>query len=372
MVDYSKWKSIEISDDEDETHPNIDTPSLFRWKHQARIQRMEEAKKEKEEFAKAKEVNRKRIDEIKEQLSKGDGEEVDVPLLTAKLEELERTEEKLKKTEEELRAKERVTPWNVDTISQPGFTKTLINKPPQLELEELSEEEREKKMQEFIEQNEKELKVYGMLRKYEDSKKFLQEHLHLVSEYTSNYLVIWCINLELEGKQMLSQHVAHQCICMQYILELGKQLEVDPRACVSSFFTKIQICGEDYKSSFDDELKAFINRVRRRAEEKLEMAIQEQEIEEREARLGPGGLDPLEVFESLPESFKECFEKQDIPLLQKAVAEMPEEEAAYHMKRCVDSGLWLPDGGKTSKEPSQVQEESETKDEPESSTSQEK
>lgn len=25
---------------------------------------------------------------------------------------------------------------------------------------------------------------------------------------------------------------------------------------------------------------------------------------------------------------------------------MPEEEARYHMKRCVDSGLWLPDGGK--------------------------
>lgn len=22
---------------------------------------------------------------------------------------------------------------------------------------------------------------------------------------------------------------------------------------------------------------------------------------------------------------------------------MPEEEAAYHMKRCVDSGLWIPD-----------------------------
>lgn len=30
MVDYSKWKNIEVSDDEDDTHPNIDTPSLFR------------------------------------------------------------------------------------------------------------------------------------------------------------------------------------------------------------------------------------------------------------------------------------------------------------------------------------------------------
>lgn len=35
-------------------------------------------------------------------------------------------------------------------------------------------------------------------------------------------------------------------------------------------------------------------------------------------------------------------------MLQEAISKMPQEEAAYHMKRCVDSGLWLPDGGKTS------------------------
>ena len=41
-----------MSDDEDDTHPNIDTPSLFRWRHQARVERMEERKKEKETFEK--------------------------------------------------------------------------------------------------------------------------------------------------------------------------------------------------------------------------------------------------------------------------------------------------------------------------------
>jgi len=42
----------QISDDEDDTHPNIDTPSLFRWRHQARMERMEKNQKEKEEFQK--------------------------------------------------------------------------------------------------------------------------------------------------------------------------------------------------------------------------------------------------------------------------------------------------------------------------------
>ncbi|CAB0012832.1 unnamed protein product [Nesidiocoris tenuis] len=239
-----------------------------------------------------------------------------------------------------------IAPWNVDTISNPGFTKTVINKKPPRKAEELSDEEKEKRMQKFIKENEKLLKEFGMLRKYDDSKKFLMEHPQLVSEDTANYLVIWCINLEMEDKTMLSQHVAHQCICMQYILELAKQLDVDPRSCVSSFFSKIQIAEPEYKASFEDELRSFKDRVSRRAKEKLEAALREQEEEERKARLGPGGLDPVEVFESLPKELQECFEKQDTQLLQEVIANMPQDEAAYHMKRCVDSGLWLPEGNK--------------------------
>ncbi len=53
-IDYSKWKNIEVSDDEDDTHPNIDTPSLFRWRHQARIERMSQAEQEKAELEKQK------------------------------------------------------------------------------------------------------------------------------------------------------------------------------------------------------------------------------------------------------------------------------------------------------------------------------
>lgn len=100
------------------------------------------------------------------------------------------------------------------------------------------------------------------------------------------------------------EHVAHQCICMQYILELSKQLDVDPRACVGSFFSRIQIAEVEYKNSFDDELRAFKDRIRKRAAENVADAVREAEEEEKKARLGPGGLDPVEVFESLPEVYK--------------------------------------------------------------------
>ena len=39
----------QISDDEEDTHPNIDTPSLFKWRHEARVQRMDEFEKKKKE-----------------------------------------------------------------------------------------------------------------------------------------------------------------------------------------------------------------------------------------------------------------------------------------------------------------------------------
>lgn len=347
MVDYSKWKDIEISDDEDETHPNIDTPSLFRWRHQARLERMEEQKREKEQLNRTKESNKKKIKEIKDKVSEAEKTgSSNLDDLKRALKELEKEAQELNSKTEDIEKKEKVTPWNVDTISHAGFTKTVINSPPTSGSEDLSEEEKEQRMKKFVKENEKLLKKFGMLRKFDDSKRFLQEHQHLVSEDTANYLVIWCINLEMEGKSDLMEHVAHQCICMQYILELSKQLDVDPRACVSSFFTRIQVAEPEYKNSFNDELESFKERIRKRSAEKIQEAVEE----ERKSRLGPGGLDPMEVFETLPPTLQKCFESQDIPLLQETIASMPEEEARYHMKRCVDSGLWVPDAKKAEQE----------------------
>lgn len=107
-----------------------------------------------------------------------------------------------------------------------------------------------------------------MLHRWDDSQKYLSDNVHLVCEETANYLVIWCIDLEVEevivaylgleksstsrlplGNAMLlllqkcalMEQVAHQTIVMQFILELAKSLKVDPRACFRQFFTKIKV-----------------------------------------------------------------------------------------------------------------------------------
>lgn len=111
--------------------------------------------------------------------------------------------------------------------------------------------------------------VVGMLHRWDDSQKYLSDNAHLVCEETANYLVIWCIDLEVEEvsgagpglgkgstlrlplgdtvlillgqKCALMEQVAHQTIVMQFILELAKSLKVDPRACFRQFFTKIKV-----------------------------------------------------------------------------------------------------------------------------------
>nr|XP_008506788.1 PREDICTED: LOW QUALITY PROTEIN: hsp90 co-chaperone Cdc37 [Equus przewalskii] len=354
MVDYSVWDHIEVSDDEDETHPNIDTASLFRWRHQARVERMEQFQKEKEELLDGgcRECKRKVAEcqrKLRElEVAEGEGSRAELERLQAEAQQLRKEERSWEQKLEEMRKKEKSMPWNVDTLSKDGFSKVGRLAPPQSmvnvkpEPAEESEEAREQKHKTFVEKYEKQIKHFGMLRRWDDSQKYLSDNVHLVCEETANYLVIWCIDLEVEEKCALMEQVAHQTIVMQFILELAKSLKVDPRACFRQFFTKIKTADRQYMEGFNDELDAFKERVRSRAKLRIEKAMKEYEEEERRKRLGPGGLDPVEVYESLPEELQKCFDVKDVQMLQDTISKMDPTDAKYHMQRCIDSGLWVP------------------------------
>lgn len=59
----------------------------------------------------------------------------------------------------------------------------------------------------------------------------------------------------------------------------------------------------EYQKSFETEVTAFKGRVMDRAQVRIKEAEAEVEREEREKRLGPGGLDPVEVMETLPQVY---------------------------------------------------------------------
>lgn len=345
MVDYSKWDHIEVSDDEDDTHPNIDTPSLFRWRHQARVERMEEAKKERESMDTKISQNKKKLDQVRQQLKDVKVTDDKTEQLKQQLTDLEKKQKQLKKEDEELTKKEKKAPKNVDTLSHAGFTRTIINAPKKNPDDSLTEDEKAERSQAFMDKYKKEIEHFGMLQDYNDSEDYLRKNPHLACEDTANYLALWCISLEVQEKHSLMERVAHQTIIMQYILELAKSLDAAPQATVHSFFTKMKKAKTDFKEymeAFDDELKSFLVRVKERAEARIERAMKEAEEEDRQKRLGPGGLDPVEVFESLPPELQKCFEEKDIPMLQQVLGKMPEEEARGYLKKCVDSGLWIP------------------------------
>ena len=69
------------------------------------------------------------------------------------------------------------------------------------------------------------------------------------------------------------------------------------------------------------------------------------QAEEREERLGPGGLDPLEIIELIPKKMKEAFQTQNTPMLKESFAELPPDEMDRIYNMVVDSGLWVPQGG---------------------------
>lgn len=114
-----------------------------------------------------------------------------------------------------------------------------------------------------------------------------------------------------------------------------------------------QTADHQYMEGFNDELEAFKERVRGRAKLRIEKAVKEYEEEERQKRLGPGGLDPVEVYESLPEvgsptlagrrqvgpsrvpgvqalttvhllpqKLQKCFDVKDVQMLQETISKM--------------------------------------------------
>lgn len=340
-IDYSRWKDIEVSDDEDDTHPNVDTASLFRWRHSARVERMQEKDEKKTKVATEAEQIQSRVKALELDLQHAD-DPAERQRLADEKQAADAKAEELAEKQAELDKEERLEKWNVDTLSKDKWSKTILNKSPPMPKENLSDAEKADRYNKFAKDNEKDIKKYGMFRKYDDSKEFLRDRLHLVCEDTANYLVLHCLNLEMQEKHALMEHVAHQSVALQFILELGKQLDIDPRACVASFFSRIQNIDKQYKQAFEDELNAFKTRIRKRAAEKLEEAQREYEEEERQKRLGPGGLDPEEVMGTLPQALQECFLTQDTENLNSVLAGMKEPWAVYHMNRCVKSGLWVP------------------------------
>ncbi|NXT06673.1 CD37L protein, partial [Prunella fulvescens] len=114
----------------------------------------------------------------------------------------------------------------------------------------------------FIQKHEQKIRYFGMLGRWDDSQRFLSDHPYLVCEETAKYLILWCFHLETEQKRALMGQIAHQALVMQFIIEMARSCNVDPRGCFRLFFQKAKVREEGYLEAFKTELEAFKSRVR--------------------------------------------------------------------------------------------------------------
>ena len=143
-------------------------------------------------------------------------------------------------------------------------------------------------------------------------------------------------------------------------LELARGINRHPTECFPLFYQKFIEAqnlknskdpnnkkAAEYYQAFQSEYDAFVDRVEKRAKVKMAELIAEVEEDEEKERLeriklSPGGIDPQEVIDELPEDLKKCFIERDTEMLQKLLSDKPTEEYINHIKRCVLSGLWVP------------------------------
>ncbi|EWM24595.1 cdc37 protein [Nannochloropsis gaditana] len=421
---YKKWDKLELSDDEDDVHPNIDKQSWFRWKHQARVEREmkekheQEILEEKNKMATARKVElQAQMQQIEEGVDNAASKE-ELIGMRAELAEIEKDMQQRCARLEEMDRNRKLNVDNVGTVvkdytfintregasdvlpdslnfipkpsldsksaaggsatkstssavtvqSTDQLTKELSTAPsraastdkpgglarPSAGVGPHSELDAAESYNNFVLGHEKLLEDFSEVTSLEQAQEMLHKEGHiLLAEHSQSYLLLSCLEDEMNGKHARMKNTARQSQILSHITELAHSLDRSPRDVVVPFFRRLQ--EPVHLKGFSDAVQDFIVKVQKRAVEKrkemAEARARGEEVdglvqeEEEEVALGPGGLNPIQVFQELPPVLQEAFESRDMNALRAALAAMPAEEARRHMKACEDSGLWVPHRG---------------------------
>jgi len=177
-------------------------------------------------------------------------------------------------------------------------------------------------------------------------------------EHATGYLLLKSLYLEMEKKTRAAKtcaRVAFACKSIGEFAEAGKKSERD---AAEPFFRRLDSSAEAmtaYEKSFEEYFEKLCERALVKLRERAEnpdadadadadgpTSLEEIPLEE---RLGPGGLDPVAVYDSLPREMRDAFDSGSVSALREFVNALPAEDAARHMKAMVDSGLWVPTPG---------------------------
>lgn len=228
--DYSKWDRLEISDDEKDAHPNIDSSLMIR------IKREQRARREAEEKMK-----------IAELMKLGTAESLN-----------------------EAKEIERKSRLHVDNICRVVDEKTIVNDgrtvASKSSAEPVSEEE---EFEKYVDKNEKALLEYASVCDLKQAEEFLGDHIELLSEHACGWLLLHLLSLEMSGEREAMLNSTRQYLMLRNIIDLTKETKRgnDALAMIRLFFK--QITGEkDRRNLLDTETRNFAQQIINRAIEK--------------------------------------------------------------------------------------------------------
>ena len=245
--DYSKWDRLEISDDEKDAHPNIDSSLMIR------IKREQRARREAEEAMKVAQLRKIGTPEAIQQA-----------------------------TDIERKAK-----LHVDNICRVVDEKTIVNKaaPPSLTATSTvstssthaQADREEEEFEVFAEKHEPAIREYGHLFKLEESERYLLDHLEILNEHACGWMLLHTLSLEMAGDRKAMLNVTRQYLMLRNIIDLAKEIKQgnDARPMVQLFFKQVS-SDPERRSMLETESTNFAQQIIRRAVEKKKEMLDEQ------------------------------------------------------------------------------------------------
>ncbi|CAD7946900.1 unnamed protein product [Amoebophrya sp. A120] len=354
--DYSKFNNIDISDDEDNFHPNIEKNFNIRINKEVRGRKINEMDMEKEELKKKDdEKSKKRLQELERKQIWHAGNMCEV--------------------------KEEKT--HVGTYGRSDPKRDILpgkeegmNDAKDLDEYMVWKGQNQKLLDELVDAGGNMTRTQQLLEKEGDKL--------VTQDFANTYLMLACLEFEMEGNRKRSYKCAQQSQLLTHVKELAKSFGRPPRDIVTRWFQKVAD-NEDARKIWEADVDGFAKRVQERAvekkkeeaEEKLRKREEEEkyvathwkrkdqidakEEEDEEYEIGeavpmveamkqmtkqeriemaPGGLDPLEVFEELPQEMRRCFESQDTQMLVDLQKTMDPAIFNPHLIKCIKAGLW--------------------------------
>jgi len=217
-----------------------------------------------------------------------------------------------------------------------------------------SEDASMENLEDFMKKHRSKLETYAIIPDDKVADKFLQDHKEIVNHSGEGFLITLAVDKSCEGEpaSLNVPLIAKRCLTVHNILASAKEANIKIDKAVEMFYKRRnhKRISEMYTEEFEKQHSELLSLIKKRTKERLKEEEEEankpleltpEEAEECKAPVGPGGLDPTEVLNSLPKEMQNAFMKGDTQILHEALAKLPEADARKYMDDCVKAGLWV-------------------------------